>query len=305
MSSSCHPYRPSFLRLPFLFALGLGLVVPVPVLRAESTTSLFARGKEAVRVRHFDAAVALFEQALLAEPGSSSHHQWLARALGLRAQEAGITKSLGALGKIRSEMERAIELDPNNLEARSDLLLYYTAVPRLLGGNRAKADEQLAEIRKRDAALAAQIDGDLAASEKKPDEALAAYLRAARLAPGRAMPYVRIALVHQFKKEWDQSFAYLERALKAEPRHPMALFQVGRTGALSGQQLERAEAALRTYLTLKLEIDDPSFAAAHHRLGNILEKKSDVAAARREYETALRLDPKNKAARASLDKLKA
>ena len=47
----------------------------------------------------------------------------------------------------------------------------------------------------------------------------------------------------------------------------------------------------------------PSHGAAHWRLGQIREQRKDVAGARREYETALRLDPSLRAAREALRKL--
>jgi Flp pilus assembly protein TadD len=52
------------------------------------------------------------------------------------------------------------------------------------------------------------------------------------------------------------------------------------------------------------DLENPSLAAAHFRLGNILEKKGDAVGARNEYETALKIDPKQKLAREALAKLK-
>jgi uncharacterized protein (DUF486 family) len=55
---------------------------------------------------------------------------------------------------------------------------------------------------------------------------------------------------------------------------------------------------------LKEDLENPSLASAHFRLGNILEKKGDSAGARGEYEVSLKIDPKQKEARAALAKLK-
>jgi tetratricopeptide (TPR) repeat protein len=168
-----------------------------------------------------------------------------------------------------------------------------------------KAAEQVAFIRRHDPALAAQIDGDFLASEKKYDAALTAYTESARL-HSRPIIHVRISLVHQQSKEWEKAFAALERALVLEANHPLALYQIGRTAALSGQQLDRGEKSLRTYLAMPVreELENPPIAAAHFRLGNILEKKGDPTAARAEYETSLKIDPKQKLAREALAKLK-
>jgi tetratricopeptide (TPR) repeat protein len=117
---------------------------------------------------------------------------------------------------------------------------------------------------------------------------------------------VRISLVHQQKKEWDKAFTALERALALDANYPLALYQIGRTAALSGQQLDRGEKFLRTYIAMPVreELENPSLAAAHFRLGTILEKKGDSAGARAEYEMALKIDPKQKLAREALAKLK-
>jgi hypothetical protein len=57
-------------------------------------------------------------------------------------------------------------------------------------------------------------------------------------------------------------------------------------------------------MPVREDLENPSIAAAHFRLGNILEKKANPAGARNEYETALRIDPKQKLAREALAKLK-
>lgn len=290
---------------PFLLIALFIALFPSGPLSAEDTARLFGQAQELMRRQQFAAAVPLLEKCIAAEPGNSKLHQWLGRALGLQAAQKGITSGVMSIRKVRATFEKAIELDPLNLEARNDLAIMYIAVPRLLGGSKAKAAEQVAFIRRHDPALALQIDGDFLASEKKYDAALAAYNESARL-HSRPVIYVRISLVHQQGKEWDTAFAALERALALDANHPLALYQIGRTAALSGQQLERGEKCLRTYLAMPVreELENPSIAAAHFRLGNILEKKGDAAGARAEYETSLKIDPKQKLAREALAKMK-
>jgi len=274
-------------------------------LAAEDTSALYRQAQELMRRQEFAAAVPLLEKCVAADQDNSKFHQWLGRAVGLQAAQNGITSSLLTIRKVKAELEKAIELDALNLEARQDLAILYRALPGLLGGSNAKAAEQVAFIRRHDPAFASQLDGDFLAGEKKYEAALAAYNESARLHP-RPMIQVRISLLHQQKKEWNQAFSALDQALALDPDFPFGLYQVGRTAALSGQQLDRGEKCLRTYLAMPLreELENPSLASAHFRLGNILEKKGDAAGARAEYETALKIDPKQKEARAALAKLK-
>jgi tetratricopeptide (TPR) repeat protein len=292
-----------FARFFILFCFFAALFSIGP-LNAEDTARLFGQAQELMRRQQFAAAVPLLEKCVAAEPDSSKFHQWLGRALGLQAAQKGITSSVMSIGKVKAAFEKAIALNPLNLEARNDLAIMYVAVPRLLGGSKVKAAEQVAFIRRHDPALGMQIEGDFLASEKKYDAALAAYTESARL-HSRPIIHVRISLVHQQNKEWEKAFAALERALSLDANHPLALYQIGRTAALSGQQLDRGEKCLRSYLAMPVreELENPSIAAAHFRLGNILEKKGDAAGARAEYETSLKIDPKQKLAREALAKM--
>jgi tetratricopeptide (TPR) repeat protein len=271
----------------------------------EDIGNVFRQAQELVRRQQFAAAVPLLEKCVAAEPGNSKFHQWLGRAIGLQAAENGITSGALSIRKVKAELGKAIELDPLNLEARQDLAIMYRAAPGFLGGSNAKAAEQVAFIRRHDPAFASQLEGDFLFAEKKYDDALLAYQESSKLHP-RPMIQVRISLVYQQKKDWTQAFSALDRALALDANFPFALYQVGRTAALSGYELERGEKSLQTYIAMPVreDLENPSLAAAHFRLGNIREKKGDLATARGEYEKSLQIDPKQKLAREALAKLK-
>lgn len=289
----------------FAFAVVVLFAVSFRTVAADDAHALFRQAQEMVRREQFAAAVPLLEKCVAAEPGNSKFHQWLGRALGLQAAQNGIVSGAMSVRRVKAELEKAIELDPLNLEARQDLAVMYRAAPGFLGGSNAKAAEQVAFIRRHDPALASQLEGDFLFADKKYDAALPAYQESARLHP-RPMIQVRISLVYQNKEDWTQAFAALDRALALDPNFAFALYQVGRTSALSGLQLDRGEKCLRTYIAMPVreELENPSLSAAHSRLGNILEKKGDLTGARSEYETALAIDPKQKLARDALAKLK-
>lgn len=286
---------------PFLAAL---LLAAPFAARAQDAN--FQRGCELFQKEDFAAAAAAFEKCAAASPANSKYQQWLGRALGLQAQRAGVMSSIGLVGKVRAAFEKAVELDPNNLSAREDLATMYRLLPGMLGGSTAKANEQIQKIRERDPAYAAQIEGNALAGEKKFDAAAAAYAKSIQLNGSRPAPYLALVLLAQQAKDWNKAWSMLERALAIDPKFTPAIYQVGRTSALSGQQLERGEAALRSYLKMPIRFDlqPPSYSGAHFRLGNILEKKGDNAGAAAAYDQALRLDPANKDAKAAREKLK-
>ncbi|MEO6005767.1 MAG: tetratricopeptide repeat protein [Opitutus sp.] len=216
-----------------------------------------------------ETAIQRLEQAVLITPTNSNYMLELGGAYGTAAKKAGLLSKMTWAKKCVTALEKAVELDPENLAARNGLMSYYREAPSFVGGGIGKAYEQAEEIKKRDPIMGAAVLGQLYLSEKKPDEAFAVY----------------------------------EEALKASPDHYGLLYGIGRAAAQTGKNLDRGEQALRRCLELTPGKGDPGPAAIHWRLGNIAESRGDPAAARTAYEAALKADPGFKAATESLSKL--
>ncbi len=97
---------------------------------------------------------------------------------------------------------------------------------------------------------------------------------------------------------------YLSRGWRTVLRIGGALYQIGRTGALSGQNLDRAEAYYKLYLQNERGSNNPSLASTHWRLGMVYEHKGEKELAREEYLSALKFDPELEQAKKALKKLK-
>lgn len=216
-----------------------------------------------------DAAVAAGVRAAELAPRDSDIHRQLGDTYGYAAQKAGMMGKMSWAKKARLAYEKAVELDPANLEARSSLMSFYQMAPGMMGGGFDKAYAQAAEIRKLDA-------------------------HRGRLA---------YAMLYAAEKKYAEAFAELDEALRATPDFYPALFQLGRVAALSGEQVERGMAALSRCLTLAPPPGSPGHDAAHWRLGNLWEKKGNLPAARAAYEAALAVNPRFPQALESLKKL--
>ena len=270
---------------------------------AADAAAAFYLGRIAMEERRNDRAADYFETAARLEPKNSTYFLWLGRAYGREAQDANVLRQPGLAKKARSAWERAIELDADNLDARSDMIQYYVQAPGFLGGSTAKALEQAEEIRKRNALRGYLELGGIYEREKRFVEAEQAYLGAAKEKSDRHVGEYRLGVFYQNTGAYDMAFALFESMIVANPAEVGALFQIGKTGALSGQRLERSEEALKAYLQTTPGRNDPSLAAAHWRLGMVHEWRRDRERAKAEYETALRLDPTFKSATESLRKL--
>ena len=263
----------------------------------------FYLGRTLLGLRKTDDAVDWLEKAAKLAPRRSDIYLSLARAYGRAAQEASLLRKPGLAKNAHAAWSKAVELDPENLDAREDLVTFYLVAPGFMGGSVDKAREQAGEIAKRDAvrgaiarANIAMNQKDAAAAERIVQEALAKH-------PGEPRLRQSLGLSYQTQQRWDAAFDVYEAMLAADPNAWDALYQVGRTAALSGQRLDRGAAALKRYLGHTPDQDSPPIANAHYRLGMIYEKQGNKPAARAEYQAALKLDPKLDDAREALKKL--
>ncbi len=129
------------------------------------------RGKTLYNHGKHDDAIAEFREALKLRPNDSMAHLWLGRALGRKAEKSSRFRAAFMVGDIRREFERAVELDPKNLEARSDLVDFYLDAPSMFGGGIDKARQQAQAMQQIHEAEGHSAFARIAVKEKKYDDA--------------------------------------------------------------------------------------------------------------------------------------
>ena len=269
-----------------------------------SHAGAFWMGRLLIVERDWEKASDWFERAVELEPRDAPSHFWLGNAYGEQAQRASKLRQPFLAKKVLREFERAVQLDPEYVDARAGLVDFYRLAPGIMGGGMDKAHAQVAEIRKRAPLRGAYLAATLAQQEKKLDVAAAEYETAIGIAPDSVGPYIQLADLRGRQGRWDDAWATVGRLRARRPDDPRGGYYVGRFAAMSGQRLDEGEQGLRRYLGHTPGPTEPSHAAAHWRLGMIAEHRRDAAAARREYEEALRLDPALEGAKQSLKKLR-
>ena len=279
-------------------------LTPAATAKPPDSTAVFSLGRIALARDDGKEAARWFEQAVALDGQSSAAHMWLGRAYGTQAQKAGKLSQIGLAHKTRSEFERAVALDTNNLEARDGLISYFLQAPGFMGGSVEKAKEQAAEIQKRDAFRGTFANARIAEDQKDHAGAERAYRSAVAAFPESLSARYALGIYLTRVERFDEAFAVFDSILAAHPDELNGLYQIGRTGALSGQQLDRAEQALKTFLAAPPRENTPRPAGAHWRLGMVYEKQGKKDLAAEEYRKSLALDPNFAEAKKSLAKLK-
>jgi hypothetical protein len=264
----------------------------------------FLRGCLAWDDRSTDASIGYFEKAASDANATSDYYLWLGNAYGVKAQRANPVSQAMLARKTKSAFEKAVALDGNNVEARYGLLQYYMMAPGIMGGSMTKAEEQGREIKRRNLYRGGMALASLA-SRRKDTPAIERELKAVREAfPDSINAANSLLNLYMAGSRWSESWALIDTLesgkLTAHARLP---FLIGRTAAVSGQQLARGEAALTRYLAKPAARGEPQHSAAQVRLAQILEKQGKVDAAKAAYRAALAQDAKNEDAKKGLKAL--
>ncbi len=214
----------------------------------------------------YDKAIPVLEKATQLDPGKSEYFLQLGNAYGVAATKAGLLAKMGFAKKCKAAFDQAVVLDPSNINARWSVMEYCRQAPGFMGGGMDGAYVQAEAIKKLD-----------------PRRGRAAY-----------------ASLYVADKKYPEAFALYDEVLREKADDMDALYNLGRLAALSGDQLDRGLAALRTLLTLP----GGNNVRTQLRIGNILEKKGDKPGAKSAYEAAVALDPKFPQALEALRKIK-
>ena len=226
-------------------------------------------GRNYYQLGDYKKATEALEKAAAAEPGSSQHTLWLGRAYGRRAETSGPFTAPGHASRARQYFERAVQLNPQNLEALNDLFEYYCEAPGFLGGGLDKAQATAAQIARIDPAEGHWAQAQLAEKRKEFGSAEEQLRRAIEITPqkvGRFIDLARLLAKQGRFQEADQSIA---RAEKIAPNSPKLMYEKADLYIKHGRNLDVAKDLLKRYLTCSLTPDDPPRSQAEKLLRQV------------------------------------
>jgi tetratricopeptide (TPR) repeat protein len=254
-----------------------------------------------------DAADAAISQCELAaasgpdNPRASEDQLWLGRAYGLKARHAGPLAGLALARKVHNSFERAVELNPANVDALSDLGEYYISAPFVVGGGMDKAQALTARMMPQFPAAAhrllgriAEANKDLAGAESEFKEAIAAQ-HSPEAHSSAAEAWIDLAHFYQTHNRPEDALNAIKSGLAADRTHGPVLVDAASilTAARRAPDLAPglAERCLRTYLASPAKTDAAPAFKVHLQLSRLLAARGDTAEAGKEAATAAALAP--------------
>ncbi|MGQ9604002.1 MAG: tetratricopeptide repeat protein [bacterium] len=239
-----------------------------------------------------DEAIDFARRAVKIDGSQAEYQFWLARAHLAKAMESGVINSFRYARKAKESYEKAVDLDPKNVEARFELFMYLVMAPRLVGGDIKKAEEHAITIEKLSdlygnyaRAALSEKNGDIQTAEKH-------YLRASEIDTSSAFfAHLALGLFYERQKRIDDALRVFRNILEVKPDMSAALFHIGRILVTNKMDLDEAEYCFKKYIEIEPPKSAPNWAAAHWRLGMVYELKGRVDEALEEYRKAVEAAP--------------
>lgn len=245
-----------------------------------------------------DPAIHECELAAANDPGNSNTQMWLGRAYGMKASHANPIVAFGLARKVRYAFERAVELDPGNVQAMSDLGEFYVDAPAIVGGGLDKARALADRMQPRFASQAHRLLA-LIANEKKDTATAEAEFKKAVLAGRTAAAYVDLGQFYQQQNQPAKALEAIKTGIEADRRKDSVLVDAASILTSMNQSPELAVDLLREYLASTAKSDDAPAFKVRLQLGTLLAHQGDVGSAQREYAAAAALAPNYAPARKS------
>jgi len=249
-----------------------------------------AQAENAIQKSDFASAEALLKKALDRDPNNKeawSYQAWFDLAFALnglnRADEsiAAYRKSVAAKPDVfESNLNLGLMLArAHNPEAEQFLRAAATLKPTAhVEEGQARAWLSLAHL----------------IENKDPAQALQAYSKAAELTPADPEPHLSAGLLDERQKDFPSAESEYKKVLALDPHSTEAA--IGLTNIyMKSNRLADAEPLLR-----RLAADRPDDAGLHAQLGRVLEAEGKKDDAILEFQTALKLSPKDSAAQRDL-----
>lgn len=254
-------------------------------------------------IGNWDRGISACERAVSLQPENGQFHLWLGRIYGEKADRAGIFSAAGLAKRVRTEFETAVRLDPDSVEARTDLAEFYLEAPGIVGGGRDKAAQQAGTLAHLDPARAHWVNARLA--EKKKDFAAAEveYKQAIESSHGSASTWLNLGLFYRHRERFQEMEQALARVRQAPLDRADALVDAAEILIHSQRNLSEAIQLLRAYLKLTNPVEQAPAFKVHYLLGSADEKLGDKQGAEAEYKSALTLAKEFQPARQALERI--
>ncbi|MCX7552544.1 tetratricopeptide repeat protein [Marinicella sp. S1101] len=263
----------------------------------------------ALATNDWDMAMDLAEDLVDDFPKSSTAHYLLASAIRVKMQDVSQVRAMFSLGDYKEALATAIELDPQNVDARTEEIGFYMVAPGVAGGDKELAAEKIKALKVVDQLKGLEMEAQLAAVNQDPVKAKAVLEELVLLKPDSPGALMQLAVMAMQQNDYLKADGYLLKINAEEDAGwpLMAQYQRAKARVLAKQDSDTAIALLQSYQQsfsiVDTDLNLPDTAAVYWRMALAHENKGEQVKAVDLLKQSIKLDGDFKPAQNDLKRL--
>ncbi|MFK8015083.1 MAG: tetratricopeptide repeat protein [Gammaproteobacteria bacterium] len=252
-------------------------------------------GRTLMELQDSKAAAKTLERAVELAPNDADIHVARGEANGTIASNVNILRAGRYAKVVRQSFERALEIDPQHIDALDGMIVYKLRAPKLLGGSKAEALELSARLIEVAPIRGRVVRANTLRAMERNDEATSMLNELATEFKDDPRAHLELGFMQQNDKNYAEAATYFRAASIAtsdtdEKRYArdMARYQLGRTAVFSGSNAPEGIEALRQFLASdERDLRLPGADWASFRLAELLGKNGETDEAQALLKSAL------------------
>lgn len=205
--------------------------------------------ENALAKKDWDSAIDLAEDYIDQNPKSSLAHYYLAKGIRIKMQSVSRVRAMFSLDDYKEALEKAISLDPKNLDAREEQIGFYLFSPSIAGGDKEVAKQKIIELKSIDSISGLEQEVKLESINKNLVRVESLYEELIDKSPKQLKNYIELAQVKielkKYKSAEDLLLKLIEKGSTQFTHH--AQYQRARWRILANQENELAISLLDEY----------------------------------------------------------
>jgi len=188
---------------------------------SEAEKAYFA-GVLALAAGETESSVKQLKAAIKTDPEVAAYHARLGSSLIKRADEVNFFRKMGIYGEALGAYQKAVEVDPANIEGRMGLIYYYVYAPAIGGGSKEKAALEAKTLQEHHRWLGTEMLAFVYKQEDKLAEAVATYQTYLADHPEHVRAWLNLTKTQTQNGDHTGAKASLAKAMALEPANEEA-----------------------------------------------------------------------------------
>ena len=257
--------------------------------QGEEIKALEELGNAYTKQNNWEEAALIYEKLVEVDIDNANYHYKYGEALGRSALKSNKIFAFFMMNDVKEEFLIAANLDTTHIDTRWALVIYYTEIPRILGGSIQKALSYTKELQ-----LLSPVDGYLSKGyvyEYDDETKLAEenFIKAIEVG-GSITCFNKLISFYKNNREIQKAISTIEEANKKLDINNFN-YQLGELSAVYNIDLDNGKKGLKKYKENFSSEDEVSIEWAYLRLAQIYKHKEDKVNALHWINKALEIQP--------------